>query len=1012
MPSSDHAALPPKLLEQFRSLRRRVWQTRLLEWSGLVIVAMISLFLVVWISDRLWDTPRSWRTTLLTCACVTLIGYASWLFWHWGLQLRRWKALGNFVRKWDRRSGDRMLAAVSLTEEDGQAMESSRLREAALGQIARQLGETDLTPSISRKWLRRASTSVMGMTLLLGLVLLLAPHAGMNAAHRTFLPWKDTPRYTFVQLGTLPSTQIIPHGAATLVRVPLKEGSPWSRPQGRATLQGQSLVSPLENGAYTFELPGLVAEETLSVRIGDARTEIQMIPKHRPGLEHLEATIHLPSYLKHSPQVSEINTGKLNVLIGSRVHLTGTVSRTLAKAELRGVDSQTLRVEGEQFRTESLQLNERPQILEITWEDELGLAARDSLRVELRPVQDKPPRVEMVTGTSAALALLAHDTVSLGLRAQDDFGLRAIGYVWGPSGAKPEALWPHQSRQTKAGGPEMVSLDDDLTFAPSTLGLEPGTWQFWTYAQDFQPEALPSFSSAKVLQVLSDAQHASMVRAQFRQVQEQLESIARKEASLLQENQALAEAELLDAAALDNQQKAEEATAGKLADLATQSQALLEQALKNDSIDTSAMDSWGDMLAAMQSVSQTGMPQVSQSLGQASSAAQGGNSGQAKQALGEAIAQQEENLRQLADAMGNAQQSEEKLEAATFVNRLRSVATAEERIATEMKATVFQSAGLAPVQLNQPALKALKLLSVGHDLTRNEVDYIMTDLEHYHRRTDKPVYGKVHGEMVQSKVPIELSHITKRVQHNQHGRVIQSSLRWAKQFHAWADALAADKPPAKEQPSQDGSGESEGKTDTETLLAIMRLVQREMALRDQTRALDRRRSQEDYHQAAQVLAQEQRDLGFAVAALLARVFGPEVQMRLRAAGAAMNDAALLLEKPETGGETIAAETEVIELLGSAAKSAAQMNGNSKGMQALAELLTLMEVGNSPGGNPEGAASNLASSVTTGAATQDGREQRRIQKTTGYQNDSFPEEFREALGKFFEAREALMNRPSL
>ena len=192
----------------------------------------------------------------------------------------------------------------------------------------------------------------------------------------------------------------------------------------------------------------------------------------------------------------------------------------------------------------------------------------------------------------------------------------------------------------------------------------------------------------------------------------------------------------------------------------------------------------------------------------------------------------------------------------------------------------------------------------------------------------------------------------------------------------------------------------------------MRLVQREMALRDQTRALDRRRTQQGYHEAAQVLAQEQRDLGFSVAALLARVFGPEIQERLRAAGAAMNDAALLLEKPETGGETIAAETEVIELLGSAAKSAGQMSGNSKGMQALAELLSLMEVGNSPGGNPEGAGSNLASRASTGAASQDNREQRQVEKTTGYQNDSFPEEFREALGKFFEAREALMDRPSL
>ena len=189
--------------------------------------------------------------------------------------------------------------------------------------------------------------------------------------------------------------------------------------------------------------------ETLSVRIGDAQTRIQIVPMHRPGLEHLEANIILPTYLQHSPQVTEITTGNLEVLTGSRLHLTGTVTRALAKADFRGVDSQALRIEGQQFHTHTLEINKRPQILEITWEDQLGLLARDPLRVELRPVQDKPPRVELITGTSAALALLAHDTVSFGLRAEDDFGLRSIGYVWGPSGAKPEELWPDQSRQSK-----------------------------------------------------------------------------------------------------------------------------------------------------------------------------------------------------------------------------------------------------------------------------------------------------------------------------------------------------------------------------------------------------------------------------------------------------------------------------------------------------------------------------------------------------------------------------------
>jgi small-conductance mechanosensitive channel len=266
--------------------------------------------------------------------------------------------------------------------------------------------------------------------------------------------------------------------------------------------------------------------------------------------------------------------------------------------------------------------------------------------------------------------------------------------------------------------------------------------------------------------------------------------------------------------------------------------------------------------------------------------------------------------------------------------------------------------------------------------------------------------------MLTSQVPTALTNVTTRVQRNQHGRVIEGALALASQFHAWADALSEAKQKAKEDPSsQEGSGESPGKGNEKIMLSLMRLLQREMTLRDQTRAADALKEDAAHHaQVAAGLAADQRDIAFSVASLLARLMDPNLQQRLRGAAEAMDDAAALLERADTGGETIAAETDAIERLAQAAKASGQMGGQSKTVNALAEVLAMMEVGNSPGGNDSGESSSLASRASEGAMGEDGREARTIGKTSGRVAGDFPEEFREALGHFFEAREALRTAP--
>ena len=72
---------------------------------------------------------------------------------------------------------------------------------------------------------------------------------------------------------------------------------------------------------------------------------------------------------------------------------------------------------------------------------------------------------------------------------------------------------------------------------------------------------------------------------------------------------------------------------------------------------------------------------------------------------------------------------------------------------------------------------------------------------------------------------------------------------------------------------------------------------------------------------------------------------------------------------------------------------------------------MMELGNSPGGNASGGTTTLSSSESNGEMHQDGREDRRVNNTTGFAEGDFPEEFREVLSHFFERREKLREDPS-
>lgn len=182
----------------------------------------------------------------------------------------------------------------------------------------------------------------------------------------------------------------------------------------------------------------------------------------------------------------------------------------------------------------------------------------------------------------------------------------------------------------------------------------------------------------------------------------------------------------------------------------------------------------------------------------------------------------------------------------------------------------------------------------------------------------------------------------------------------------------------------------------------MRILHEEMELREETRALEQAKpalALADYDTQANDLAVTQDELSVRVNQVTQKVreqkdaqtvFAREIALLTRVEEV-MIEASNLLASPNTGPETIAAETEAIELL----LQSRRVNPNGGGGG-----------GASPGAGRTGDTDESALALLgSGDERNAGRTTRTVRQETGVSGIDLPAEYRQGLEAFFEALEA-------
>jgi hypothetical protein len=1028
-------SLPESLQRQFTDLRNRLFSLETLFAVAAGLSAILLSFLLVIISDRLWDTPIWLRVTIFGAGLLSAIGSVLWWLRLWVLKPRDLRALAVLVQRKYRRLGDRLLGIVELSDEASRPVYfSPELYRAAITQVTEEAIKYNFSDAANRTRTNRQLLAGTGLLLLVIIPALILPAATWNSFRRWIAPLARIPRFTLIELASLPRERVVAHGEKFKVSGKVIYRSFWK--PARVQLQlanGQRFPAKAQNGEFTLEVPAQVQDAKATIRAGDAEHQITFRAHHRPAIQEATAHIDLPEYLGYPRQAENAQSGLLEVLEGSSVSLSARLSRPLGSASLQAGDKSfpNISVVSNSFTTPKLAVTDLNEFA-LSWVDTLGLSNTVPWKLAIQTRRDFAP-VPEIEELYRDTAILETEVLPLPLRASDDFGLKSLGLTWsyGQSGDGGETNavstnaviarrdYTHDIKTT-----DTKYLEHTFNFSPAVLGVPPETTiEIRAFAVDYLPGRERSESPSYRIHVLGNAQHAEMVRQNLESLLVQLEEITRLEDRIASETREMKDLQKLDtpeaAKKISELEQAQQRNSAELQQLAQEGMKTLREALRNPAFNEDTLMDWTKNLAQMQKLAQQQMKEAAKSL---QSAAQSPSQTGREEKLAEAQEKEEETLKALQEMQQKVNQGLDELQALTLAQRLRQLGDKEKRIESTLHTNIPDTIGLTPGELAARYQRANTQLSGTQTEIEGESVKLQSEISRFYERTQKPVYGEVTREMTDAAPSDQLERVRNLIQDNIGMEAMQNLALWSDRFNAWAAKLE----PKNEDSGSGGAGEGSGGEQDDSalkqLLGLLRMREKQVNIQERTRLLNEHSDEKNaYRDGAVLLAASQsklnRDLSKQAVenrfAMLEEPYSETITT--------MSDVENLLDRPRTDDVTRSAQdksigmlTDLVNLLNEQAKRSSSSSSQSQGQgsEDMAFLMQMMQpqpapgqkAGQTPGMNMSGGTTDRASQPgNIGESTGKPGEERAVRKSSGVPGN-YPTEFREALENYYRALE--------
>ena len=374
----------------------------------------------------------------------------------------------------------------------------------------------------------------------------------------------------------------------------------------------------------------------------------------------------------------------------------------------------------------------------------------------------------------------------------------------------------------------------------------------------------------------------------------------------------------------------------------------------------------------------------------------GKGSGGASAALEQAVEDQEAILKALAELAGEMNQLLRRLENSTFIRRLMAASRTQLDLAIDLDG--LNTFGRSPAQEDNSAeLEALGERESA--ASRRMTDFLM-DLDAYVGRRPIETHMEVLDEMKEVEVDISLERLAASIRGNLVGQSTIEAENWADALDQWAAALAG------EPSSGSGGGSSRTKPSIppELVLALLRILDGEMDLRESFRSWDRRDpGSEDWEAEGTRLGDRQDEIVGKTRKLLQGLMALPLSdhyaqdiSKVYQASLVMDEVTDRLRLHQAGPETMAAITEVIEILLGVCRSCCNSGSGGGGS------------GSSPGAGSPGdlTGSALMRLYLRQSGGEPLLEARAPEQATGKAGRAWPDEYRQGLDAYINALERL------